>query len=61
VFNEEVGDLPHPLFWVADKPEEEEPEDPMDTHPHANVESRVLYRSKNGKEILREHIFRANL
>jgi hypothetical protein len=55
------------LFWVADKPEEEEPEESVDSNdspgksPNGHVESRVVNRSKDGKQILREHVFRAKL
>jgi hypothetical protein len=55
------------LFWVADKPEEEEPEESVDSNdssgksPNGHVESRVVNRSKDGKQILREYVFRAKL
>jgi hypothetical protein len=55
------------LFWVADKPEEEEPEEFVDSNdspgksPNCHVESRVVNRSKDGEQILREHVFRVKL
>jgi hypothetical protein len=62
VFNGGLGELPNLLFWVADKPEEEEePEHLMNTGRGADLETTVVQRKKDGKEILREHVFRAKL
>lgn len=58
---------PNMLFWVEDvpPPKETKPgEDPKDTGPGSisgTLKSRVLKRSRDGRNVIREHIFYAKL
>lgn len=63
VFRNDAYGLPQLLFWIADKPEEEEPkkpDDPNDTGPGAAVKRKLLKRRTNGREVVREHVFVVN-
>jgi hypothetical protein len=60
VFTDVDGeDLPQMLFWVRDRPLGEGAEGAMNNGSDVGAESRVVDRSKDGKQVLREHIFRA--
>jgi hypothetical protein len=62
VFTDVDGvDLPQMLFWVGDRPLGDGAEGAMNNGSDVGAESRVVERSKDGKEMLREHIFRARL
>jgi hypothetical protein len=51
------------LFWIADKPEEEpkKPDDPKDKDPGSMIERHVLGSQKDGREVVREHVFKVRL
>jgi hypothetical protein len=64
--------MPHLLFWIADKPAEEpnnldgakDPkklDDPKGKGPAGMAERRVLGSRKDGREVVREHIFEVKL
>lgn len=62
--------MPNLLFWVADKPEDEEPADeepeqapnaPRGRGPNVHVQSRYMSRSGDGKQTLKDYVFRAKL
>jgi hypothetical protein len=52
------------LFWVADAPEKDDDkkkDDPKNVDPDLEMEGTVVKRSKDGMDIVREHVFRARL
>jgi hypothetical protein len=56
--------LPTLLFWVADAPEKDDDkkkDDPKNVDPDLEMEGTVVKRSKDGMDIVREHVFRARL
>jgi hypothetical protein len=51
------------LFWIADKPAEEpkKPDDPKDKGPGGMVERRIVKSRNDGRELVREHVFKVRL
>jgi hypothetical protein len=58
---DDMGGYWHLLFWVADRPESEALEAPVGSETGITVERKVVERSHDDKNIVREHVFKARL
>jgi hypothetical protein len=59
---DDAGGYPQLLFWVADAPgPPEAPKASMGSETGVAVEKNVVERSRDGKNIVREHVFTARL